>query len=91
MVLITDACLYSETEPNEWLQVNRVDLGNGLTAYQFTGNVNQILWPDNKYASARANGTIINVDNIGPNETFLEENGLAKTKIGEGFRVIKVA
>lgn len=91
MILITNACLYSQSEPDEWLQVDRVDLGNGLTAYKFNGNISQILYPDGKYASARANGIITAVDSVGPNETFIEENGLAKTKIGEGFRVIKVA
>lgn len=82
MTFITNACLYSQTPITGWIQVNSVDLGNGLTGFKNF---------DNKYASARAAGDIIWVDSPGLNETFEVKDGLAKVVIGEGPRVIKVA
>jgi hypothetical protein len=45
----------------------------------------------NKYASARAEGTITWQDSPSTNESFEVSNGLGKVIIGEGPRVIKVA
>ena len=89
-MLITNACLYSPTPVTAWLNVNKITLPNGLTAYQLTGNIDQSKYPDGQYGSARASGDIIAVNNVSINESFLEENGVAKVKIGEGYRVLKV-
>ena len=87
MTLISNACLYSATPVSGWIVVNPVDLSNGLTAFQ-----NAETGPNlNKYASARAEGTITWQDSPSTNESFEVSNGLGKVIIGEGPRVIKVA
>jgi len=81
MTLISNACLYSQTPITGWFIVNPIHNADGLTSYQSNG----------KYASARENGSIEFVDNIGAYESFHETtNGLAYTFTGEGPRVISL-
>lgn len=81
MTLISNRCIYSGSDPTGIVQVEQIDLGNGFFAFKNS---------DNKYASARADGSITFVDTTGLNESFELKDGFGKVIIGEGPRVIKV-
>ncbi len=81
-MFVTNRCLFEGAEPNGWIQCDKVPLDGGKCAFQVA----------NTYASARADGSVILVPAIGPNETFTHEDGgnVASTVIGEGPRIIGV-
>ncbi len=83
MASITNRCLFQGKEPDSWIAVTPEDQGGGRFAYKAAGG----------YCSARADGSIIFVAAIGPNETFTPSlaNTVATAVIGEGPRVIGLA
>jgi hypothetical protein len=87
MPFLTNAALYSQTPITGWTAVDRLDLGNGKTAYYLPAGQTAAV------ASVRRLGVVVPMpaDNIGINETFTEHNGLASAVIGEGPFVLAIA
>ena len=83
--LITNAALYSAIPITGWLEVDDLDLGGGKTAFYLPSGQTTTV------ASVRANGIVIEVNNIAGNETFTINGQFAKATIGEGPRVLGLA